>query len=140
MQILVVEDEALVAQDIESTLRSAGIEVYAAAGTDEALSLAERTEFDLALLDVRLGYGESGLMLAEMLLDRHAVPSLLLTGMGELPGHIGAFALGVLAKPFTPGDLVSAVQAVRAALTGGPVPAGPAGLTLFTERVTAGRG
>ncbi|WP_114394187.1 response regulator [Oleisolibacter albus] len=134
MQILIVEDDAIVAHDVEETLRTTGVEVYVAANADDALSLAERTAFDLALLDVRLGYGESGLMLAEMLLERHAIPSLLVTGLGELPEHVGSYALGVLAKPFSPGDLVSAVQAVRSALTGQTVPAGPAGLTLFSGR------
>ncbi|MFC7332379.1 response regulator [Rhodocista pekingensis] len=137
MKILAVDDDAITALDVEQTLRATGAEILTASGADEALELAERIQFDLALLDARLGYGESGFMLAQMLLERHAVPSLLVTGLAEVPDHVGAYALGVLHKPFSPADLVAAVVTVRSALTGGPAGGGPPGLTLFANRETS---
>lgn len=134
MYVLIVEDEPFIAANIEQALNDAGITALSASSAAEALKLTERTTFDLALLDVRLGYGESGLMLAEMLLENHAIPTLLLTGLNELPDHVGSFVLGVLHKPFTGEDVVQAVHAVRAAVQGQPVTAKPRSLTFYGGR------
>ncbi len=131
MHVLIVEDEPLIAASVEDALGGAGISTSSAATAAEALALAERTRFDLALLDVRLGYGESGLMLAEMLLESHAVPTLLLTGLSKLPDHIGAFVLGVLHKPFSGEDVVAAVHAVRRVVAGQAVEHPPRNLTFY---------
>lgn len=135
MQVLIVEDEPFIAASVEQALNAAGIAAYSATNAGEALKLAEKILFDLALLDVRLGYGESGLMLAEMLLEHHAIPTLLLTGLNDLPEHVGSYVLGVLHKPFTGDDVVLAVHAVRAAVQGNPVVARPRSLTFYGGRV-----
>ena len=135
MQVLIVEDEPFIAASVEQALNAAGIVAYSATTAAEALKLAENMIFDLALLDVRLGYGESGLMLAEMLLENHAIPTLLLTGLNELPEHVGSFVLGVLHKPFTGDDVVLAVHAVQAAVQGRAVAVQPRSLTFYGGRV-----
>lgn len=135
MKVLIVEDEPFIAASVEQALNAAGITAYSAANAAEALKLTENMVFDLALLDVRLGYGESGLMLAEMLLENHAIPTLLLTGLDELPEHVGSFVLGVLHKPFTGDDVVLAVHAVRAAVQGRAVAVKPRSLTFYGGRV-----
>ncbi len=134
MHVLIVEDEPLIAASVEDALSGAGISTRSAANAAEALALAERIRFDLALLDVRLGYGESGLMLAEMLLESHAMPTLLLTGLSDLPHHVGAFVLGVLHKPFTGQDVVAAVHAVRRVVAGQAVEQQPHNLTFYGGR------
>jgi DNA-binding response OmpR family regulator len=139
MHVLIVEDEPFIAASVEDALGKAGIATRSAGNAAEALRLAETTRFDLALLDVRLGYGESGLMLAEMLLESHAVPTLLLTGLNELPAHVGAFVLGVLHKPFSGDDVVAAVHAVRRVVAGQPVEHPPRNLTFYGGRTMGDR-
>ena len=59
-RILVVEDEALIAMDLQALLEEAGYCVLGPANTSEAaLALIERDEPDVALLDVNLGRSDA---------------------------------------------------------------------------------
>jgi CheY-like chemotaxis protein len=57
--ILVVEDEPIVALDLEAQLSAAGAKVYSAAYLREALHLAEHPALSAAVLDLRLGGDDS---------------------------------------------------------------------------------
>src|SRR3954471_7260482 len=81
MRILMVEDEALIAIDIEAQLRLLGGVVIGPEGRlDRALELAQRVPVDGALLDINI---QGGLVfpVAEVLLARR-VPVVLSTGFG----------------------------------------------------------
>jgi CheY-like chemotaxis protein len=108
-RILVVEDEGLVALEIETLLTGAGHEVVGtAAERTGALALAHAERPDLALVDVRLAKGDSGLDLAADLTALR-VPVLLVTG--NCPQELGrAVALGCLHKPFNERQLLTAVS------------------------------
>ena len=107
MQILVVEDEPLVALDIVAALEAAGAEVLGTAGTaKEALTLINNTEPAAALLDGNLR-GQSVDEIAAALTARN-VPFLFVTGYGaeSLPQ---AFAKApILSKPFSHDQLIAA--------------------------------
>lgn len=133
MKILVVEDEELVAMTVVDALEAEGFTVEHAPGTDAALALAAVSAFDLALVDARLAYGDSGLATCQILLEKFSVPSLLATGL-DIPEHVGSFALGVLHKPFTSQDLAESVRAIGSLLSGGNPGKLPARLDLFTDR------
>jgi two-component system, response regulator PdtaR len=109
-RILVVEDEGLVALEIETFLMGAGHDVVGvAAGRAVALALARAERPDLALVDVRLANGDSGLDLAADL-SALGVPVLLVTG--NCPQDLGrSVALGCLHKPFDEHQLLAAVAA-----------------------------
>lgn len=78
LRILVVEDEALLALDLEEGLLAAGCEVVGPAGTlSQGVRLASNGPIDAAILDVNLA-GEPVFPLAEMLADRQ-VPLLFAT-------------------------------------------------------------
>jgi CheY-like chemotaxis protein len=80
--VLVVEDDALVAFDLESMLESAGCAVVGpAARLDEAIVLASEGLFDVALLDIHLR-GEVVYPVADILTGR-GIPFLFLSGYGE---------------------------------------------------------
>ncbi|HSE26647.1 MAG TPA: PAS domain S-box protein [Gemmatimonadales bacterium] len=118
--ILVVEDEAPVRQLAVRVLRGAGYRVLAAAGAEEADRLADTHEgaIDLLLTDVVMPE-RSGPALADGLTARRAgLRVLFMSGYtdGQLQEH-GVLLPGVtlLAKPFTPDQLV---RRVRAALDG----------------------
>ena len=115
-RILVVEDEGLVALEIETFLAGAGHDIVGtAAHRASALALARAERPDLALVDVRLANGDNGLDLAAELTTL-GVPVLLATGNCP-PAALGrAVALGCLHKPFDEHQLLAAVEvAVRLA-------------------------
>ena len=61
LRVLIVEDEALVAAELEWLVLDAGHEpVGSAVAGDEAAALAGATQPDLALVDVNLGDGPTG--------------------------------------------------------------------------------
>ena len=102
-RVLVVEDEALLAMELETSLRALGYEVVGPArNLAEALSLAVATEvLDAAVLDVNLGGGDRSFPVVDILTTR-GVPYLFATGYdsaNSLDGREGA-AVAVLCKPY----------------------------------------
>lgn len=89
-RVLVVEDEALIAMDIEAVLRSAG---YAVVGPlpelEKAVQAAAEEGVDAAILDVNLG-GSMVFPVADAL-ARRGVPFVFMTGYGReiLPERFG---------------------------------------------------
>ena len=63
-KILIVEDEALIAREIQHRLTNMGWEVVGAAFGEEAVELAIKTQPDLLLSDIHLRHGLSGIDLA----------------------------------------------------------------------------
>ena len=57
--ILVVEDEPLIALDLRQSLESAGAYVFAATQLPHALQLAGHPDLSAAVVDYRLGQGDS---------------------------------------------------------------------------------
>lgn len=86
-KILVVEDDSLIAMDMEMTLSDAGFEVLGPCfNVAEATELLNVTRPDAALLDLNLGHKETSIPLAERLLS-DGVPVTFLTGYtGAVPG------------------------------------------------------
>jgi DNA-binding response OmpR family regulator len=56
--VLVVEDEPLIALDIQATLSSAGAEVIVAPSLREGFAVAQQADISAAFLDVALGDGD----------------------------------------------------------------------------------
>ena len=109
-RILVVEDEYLIAMDLEITLQSAQATVLGPAGrVREGLDLVAREpEICAAILDVNIG-GETVYPVADVLLKR-SVPFLFATG--EHPDTIPQRFAGVTVcqKPASPENLVQCVS------------------------------
>jgi CheY-like chemotaxis protein len=109
LRILIVEDEMLVAMNIEDMLLDLGHEVAGLASRLEpALSLAGEAQFDLAMLDVNLA-GENSFPVAEIL-ARRGIPFLFATGYG-IKGIAEEYrSYPVLQKPFRARDLEQALD------------------------------
>jgi DNA-binding response OmpR family regulator len=109
-RILVVEDEFLVAMQIEAILTRAGWRVIGSAGTlSSAVSLARKSACDAALLDVNLR-SERADEVAAILFAR-GVPFLFVSGYGR--GNLPAAfrqSVELIAKPFSDRTLVEAVR------------------------------
>ena len=82
VRVLLVEDQMIVAMQIEDMLRAVGCEVVGPVGTlHAAIALAHEEALDLAVLDVNLD-GEKVYPAAEELQAR-GIPFILATGYGE---------------------------------------------------------
>lgn len=81
--VLVVEDEALIRNLIASQLRNEGFEVHTASSAAEARKVAETSDPDLALLDIELGFGPTGIDLATIL--RKQDPGIAIVFLTHLP-------------------------------------------------------
>ena len=112
LRILIVEDEMLVAMNIEDMLRELGHEVAAgAARLEAALEAAQDTEIDAALLDVNLA-GDDSFPVADLLAER-GVPFLFATGYGVHGINERHRGRPVLQKPFRAADLAEAIAGLR---------------------------
>ena len=82
VRVLIVEDQMIVAMQIEDMLRAAGCEVVGPVGTlQAAIALAHEEALDAAVLDINLD-GEKVYPAAEELQAR-GIPFILATGYGE---------------------------------------------------------
>jgi PAS domain S-box-containing protein len=110
-RILLVEDEPLVAMDIESQLISAGCEVIGPAGTvTSAKRLIAEAAFDAALIDVNLA-GQPVDELAAALTNKR-IPFAFATGYGPNGLPRGFRETTILAKPFNSDQLLPVIQAL----------------------------
>lgn len=108
-RVLVVEDESLVAMDIEDAIAGLGHEVVGPiAELHEALAAVADESLCCAILDINIRGGHS-YPVADILLER-GVPVLLLSGYYEatLPERLHGVTL--LAKPFTGEQLDTAIR------------------------------
>jgi CheY-like chemotaxis protein len=104
LRVLVIEDEGLVAMLIEDMLTDMGHEVGATASRmRDALEIAKRGTFDVAIVDVNLD-GQPSYPIADILTER-AVPFAFATGYGAGGLDTRYSDTPVLAKPFVKADL-----------------------------------
>ena len=112
--ILVVEDEASIAEVVSLYLKRAGFNVQIAADGRQAMGILERQIPDFVILDLMLPEVD-GLSLTRWLRDRSDVPIIMLTARREEIDRIAGLEMGAddyVVKPFSPQELVSRVRAV----------------------------
>jgi CheY-like chemotaxis protein len=119
-RILVVEDEILVALELEATAQDLGHEVVGiAADTQTALRLAPTA--DIALVDVNLRDGETGPAIGRRLAQDYGVTVVFVTANPAQLGDGVPGALGVVSKPCderTTAQVISFAQAHRHRMKG----------------------
>jgi DNA-binding response OmpR family regulator len=116
MKILVVEDEKGMAQVLKRGLEEEHYEVSLAADGLSAVSLAERSSFDLILLDVMLP-GMNGVEVARCLRSRRMeTPILMLTARDSVPDIVKGLDSGAddyMSKPFSFAVLLARIRALE---------------------------
>ena len=102
LRILIVEDEILIALELESLLQDLGHDVVGmAASSGDALSLGQEIKPDLAFVDIHLADGPTGVDVARHLAAQHRVTVLFMTANTKRIPEDFAGAWGVIAKPYT---------------------------------------
>lgn len=134
-RILIVENERLLAPDEEQALKKAGFEIVATVNRfrDATAIILQQVAVDLVITDVRLTGIRSGVELA-----RHAreLGIAVLFVSDECPEEAAEqdIALGCLAKPFVPDDLVRAIHVCERLVCGRAPGKLPPTLRLFQSR------
>ena len=110
MRVLIVEDELVIAIDVEASLTEEGHQIVGIARESEtALALGHRLRPDLALVDIQLVDGETGPEIARHLKDM-GVPVLFMTANPDVLPSDMAGALGAVPKPVAEHVLKGAVR------------------------------
>ena len=112
-RVVVAEDESLIRLDIVETLRDNGFDVVGEAGDGEAaVALATELRPDLVVMDVKMPLLD-GISAAERLTKDHIALVVLLTAFSQkelVERATDAGALAYVVKPFTPNDLLPAIE------------------------------
>lgn len=121
MRVLVVEDQAKIAEFVRSGLEEAGFAVEVCGDGESGFELATTESFDAMVLDIMLPLRD-GLSVLRGLRERHiALPIILLTARNELNERVEGLNLGAddyLTKPFFVEELVARLQALIRRNTG----------------------
>ncbi len=113
--VLIIEDEPIIAMDIEELVQGCGHRVVGVASTEaDAVRLAQATKPGLILADINLGLGGDGTSAVSRILKHHYAPVIFVTAYPErlLTGEAVEPAF-VITKPFEPLTLaIATYQAV----------------------------
>ncbi len=112
-KILVVDDEAAIADLVEVYLQNENYTVFKFYTARDALACIEKEELDLAILDVMLP-DRNGYDLCRRIREKHTYPVIMLTARDEETDMITGLTLGAddyITKPFRPLELVARVKA-----------------------------
>jgi CheY-like chemotaxis protein len=113
-KVLIVEDEPIVALDLQQELTQFGCEVVSLAqSADEALMAVEEFQPDLALMDLHITGSLDGIQTARLLRDAYQVPSLFLTAYSDdatIARAVREMPYGYLTKPFQTRELKASLQ------------------------------
>jgi PAS domain S-box-containing protein len=113
-RILIVEDEPIIALDLEQELVDFGFEVAARAqSADEALMAVEESLPDLALMDLHILGSVDGVETAKLLRDAYQIPSVFLTAHSDdrtVSRATQEMPYGYLTKPFQSRELKATIQ------------------------------
>jgi DNA-binding response OmpR family regulator len=141
--IVVVEDEASIAEAVATRLRSEGFSVTIAADGPTGIERCRELEPDLVVLDLMLP-GIDGLDVCREIQRARPVPVLMLTARDSESDLVVGLAVGAddyLTKPFSARELVARVHALlrrverRPATTAGSAQLGPVTIDLEARRV-----
>jgi NtrC-family two-component system response regulator AlgB len=113
MDILLIDDEASLRRTVRTTLESMGHAVAEAASGEQALRQLQGRDFDLALLDLRLGRDAGLDVLPELLRVAPGLAVVVATAYASIGSAVEAMRRGAfdyLPKPFTPDQLRVVLQ------------------------------
>ncbi|MGF9693942.1 MULTISPECIES: response regulator [unclassified Rhizobium] len=118
MNILIVEDEALLALELESELEAAGHTIVGQAmSSSEAMALIDAGELDFAFVDIHLLDGPSGIEVGRHLAKKDISYVFVTGNLKRIPEDF-AGALGAIEKPYTMNGLENALSFIEGFVEG----------------------
>ncbi|MFT4956215.1 MAG: DNA-binding response OmpR family regulator [Brevundimonas sp.] len=131
-RILIIEDEAIVAMELRFVLEDLGYEVVdAVADARTARNVVREAPVDLALVDIHLSDGPTGVELGRELANEQNVTVLYMTANPGMVRDGVAGTIGVLTKPTDEFAVQTAVEYALRRRQGERSPPPPAELRLF---------
>jgi len=113
-RILVVEDEVVIAMEIESVLQQMGYEVLGPVMTgQDAIAIAAEKRPDLILMDIRLKGDIDGISAADHIYHLYKIPVIFLTAHSDpktVDKAIATHPFGYLIKPFRKNELYTSIE------------------------------
>lgn len=115
LRVMIVEDEMLLALDLEDMLLDAGYDVVGQAShMQQAIALAEQSggKIDVAIMDINLARGTNGVETAAALRERWNIPSLFVSGNLDERTREAALPLqplGFVGKPYSEREVLSSL-------------------------------
>lgn len=116
LRVLIADDESIIRMGLRTILTELGHTVYSAADGVEAVSLAQREQPDIALLDIRMPFRD-GLEAAAEILRQRPIPVIILTAYNEgalLDRAAELPVQGYLTKPVKRDDLITTMRVAMA--------------------------
>ena len=113
-RILLIEDDARLAEMVRDYLGEAGFRVARAASGGSGLAMHSREAFDAIVLDLMLP-DMDGLEVCRQIRARAATPILMLTARGDAMDRVIGLEMGAddyLPKPFEPRELLARLKAI----------------------------
>jgi DNA-binding response OmpR family regulator len=111
LKVLIVEDEALLAMELESLVEDAGHTVVGwATSASQAREMIDRIDADIAFVDVHLTDGPTGVEVAQYAAaQKRSMVVFMTANPKRIPDNF-AGAVGVIAKPYTMNGLTAALR------------------------------
>ncbi len=114
VKILVVEDEAIIAMDIQSILRKMGyVDSEIVFSGEESIEKVAAQRPHLVLMDIKLKGNLDGIQAAKYIFYEYQVPVVYITAFGDentIKRANGTARFGYITKPFEEAELKSTIQ------------------------------
>ena len=113
IQVLLVEDDRVLAQSLKKYLEMNDFEVTLAYSFSEAVDLLERKKYDVYVFDVNLGDGDGIELLDDLRHFRDDTPTIFISALTDIETITRGFNTGAddyLKKPFDPEELVVRIR------------------------------
>jgi len=114
LKILILEDEPIIAMDLKDNCLELGHEVVSVCYTyAQAIEQIEIKNPNFALVDIRLGKDEDGIIFGKKLTEEFGIPFIFITSFFDektLSQAKATFPSGYLVKPISKGGLVAAIE------------------------------
>ena len=111
-KLLIVDDEDMIREVLNITLTGNGYKVDEAVNGKSALKLMEKNKYDMVLTDIVMP-GMNGLELTQKVVEKYAIPVIILTAYGTFDYAVEAINCGAfnfVSKPFDNDQLLKIVK------------------------------
>jgi len=113
IKLLIVDDETRFLEAIARRLSKRGFDVRTASNGPEALEVARKERFDIALLDLKMPGMDGGEVLRALKKEHHYLEAIILTGHGSLDSAVELIKLGAFSYLPKPYELEKLIETLK---------------------------